>query len=161
MSGGLGMDSAKPGVDRAALAIAATLLVIAVVILWDSMALPTPIYGIGPRAVPIVIACGLILLAFGNAWLAWNGDFPEREDYDAKAVCLIIGGLAALIAIIGFNGGFIPATTILFVATATAFGRRAFLTDLAIGFTLSLVVYLMFTKLLTLSLPIGPLERLL
>ena len=64
-------------------------------------------------------------------------------------------------AIIGLDGGFIPATTILFAATATAFGRRAILTDLAIGFVLSLVVYLMFTKLLSLSLPTGPLERLL
>ena len=66
-----------------------------------------------------------------------------------------------MIAIIGFGGGFILATTILFAATATAFGRRAFLADLAIGFVLALVVYLMFDKLLSLSLPAGPLERLL
>jgi putative tricarboxylic transport membrane protein len=45
--------------------------------------------------------------------------------------------------------------------TAAAFGRRAFLTDLAIGFGLGLVVYLLFVKLLTLSLPVGPIERLL
>ena len=90
-----------------------------------------------------------------------GADFPEREDYDAKAVGLIVGGLAALIAIIGLDGGFIPATTILFAATAAAFGRRAFLTDFVIGFVLSLVVYLLFTKLLSLSLPVGPLERLL
>jgi putative tricarboxylic transport membrane protein len=32
--------------------------------------------------------------------------------------------------------------------------------DVAIGFSLSLAVYLMFTKLLSLSLPQGPLERL-
>jgi putative tricarboxylic transport membrane protein len=155
------MESANPTIDRAALAIAATLLAIALVILWDAMSLPAPVYGIGPRAMPIIVAVGLILLATGNAYLAWRGDFPEREDYDAKAVALIIGGLAALMAIIGLNGGFIPATTILFAATATAFGRRAILTDLAIGFVLSLAVYLMFTKLLSLSLPAGPLERLL
>lgn len=35
------------------------------------------------------------------------------------------------------------------------------LKDAAIGFVLSLIVYLAFTKLLTLSLPQGPLERLL
>ena len=66
----------------------------------------------------------------------------------------------ALIALIGLGGGFIPAITILFAATSTAFGRRAFLADVAIGFGLSLVAYLMFDKLLTLSLPAGPLERL-
>ena len=58
------------------------------------------------------------------------------------------------------NGGFIPATTVLFAATAAAFGRRAILTDLAIGFVLSVVVYLMFSKVLSLSLPAGPIERL-
>ena len=78
-----------------------------------------------------------------------------------KAIVLILGGLAALIAIIGFGGGFILATTILFAMTAAAFGRRAFLADLAIGFVLAVVIYLMFDKLLTLSLPAGPLERLL
>jgi putative tricarboxylic transport membrane protein len=143
------------------MAIAATLLVIAAIVFWDAMALPAPVYGIGPRAMPIIVACGLIALAIGNAVLAWRGDFPEREDYDAKALGPILGGLAALIAIIGLNGGFVPATTILFLTTSTAFGRRAFLTDLAIGFVLSLVVYLMFTKVLSLSLPVGPLERLL
>jgi putative tricarboxylic transport membrane protein len=69
--------------------------------------------------------------------------------------------LAALIAIIGLGGGFIPATAVLFAATATAFGRRAIHIDLAIGLVLAIVVFLLFDKLLTLSLPAGPLERLL
>ena len=155
------MESAKPGIDRAGLAIAVTLLAIALVILWDAMSLPAPVYGIGPRAMPILVACGLILLATGNAYLAWRGDFPAREEYDPKTLVLILGGLAALMAIIGLNGGFIPATTVLFAATAAAFGHRAILTDLAIGLVLSVVVFLMFTKLLSLSLPMGPLERLL
>jgi putative tricarboxylic transport membrane protein len=155
------MNAAKPSVDRPAMAIAIGLLVVAVVILWNAMSLPAPVYGIGPRAMPILVASGLIVLAFGNAWLAWRGDFPEREPYDGRALILILGGVAALIAIIGFDGGFIFATTALFAATAAAFGRRAILTDLAIGFVLSIAVYLMFTKVLTLSLPMGPLERLL
>ena len=67
------MESANPTIDRAALAIAATLLAIALVILWDAMSLPAPVYGIGPRAMPIIVAVGLILLATGNAYLAWRG----------------------------------------------------------------------------------------
>jgi putative tricarboxylic transport membrane protein len=59
------------------------------------------------------------------------------------------------------GGGFIPGITILFAATAAAFGRRAFVIDLGIGFVLAIVVYVLFVKLLTLSLPVGPLERLL
>ena len=153
-------ESQTQKMDRAGLAIAGGLFAIAVVILWDAMALPAPVYGIGPRAMPILVAGGLMILAVGNAYLAWRGDFPEREDYDRRALLLILGGVAALIAIIGFNGGFIPATTVLFAATATTFGRRAILTDFVIGFVLSVAVYLMFSKLLTLSLPMGPIERL-
>ncbi len=44
--------------------------------------------------------------------------------------------------------------------TAAGFGRRAFGTDLAIGFALSVAIYLLFAKLLTLTLPTGPIERL-
>jgi putative tricarboxylic transport membrane protein len=153
------METAK--VDRAGMAIAAGLLAVAAVILWDATSLPAPVYGIGPRAMPILVACGLILLAIGNAVMAWRGDFPEREDFDARALLLILGGFAALIAIIGLNGGFIPATTVLFAATATAFGRRAIVTDFVIGFVIAFVVYLMFSKVLSLSLPMGPIERLL
>ena len=72
-----------------------------------------------------------------------------------------LGGLAVLIALIGFGGGFIPATAILFATTSAAFGRKAFMTDLLIGFGLAFVIFLIFDKLLTLSLPSGPLERLL
>ena len=110
---------------------------------------------------PYVIAVGMAVLAAGNFRLAWRGDFPERESFDPKAIALILGGLAALIAIIGLGGGFIPATAILFAATATAFGRRAIHIDLAIGLVLGFVVFLLFDKLLTLSLPAGPIERLL
>ena len=47
------------------------------------------------------------------------------------------------------------------VAAVAAFGRRAVIADLIIGAVLALIVFLLFSKLLTLSLPIGPLERLL
>jgi putative tricarboxylic transport membrane protein len=110
---------------------------------------------------PIVVATGLALLGIGNLIIAIRGELPHRETGDPKAILLIVGGLAALIAMIGFGGGFILGMTILFAMTAAAFGRRAFLTDLAIGFGLGLVVYLLFVKLLTLSLPVGPIERLL
>ncbi len=110
---------------------------------------------------PIVVACGLLILSIANLVMALRGDLPPRESADPKAILLILGGLAALIALIGFGGGFIPATAILFAATSAAFGRRAFITDLLIGFGLGLVIFLIFDKLLTLSLPSGPLERLL
>ena len=147
--------------DTAGMVIAGVLLLIALVIFWDTSALQlATTYGVGPKAMPYVIATGMAVLAAGNFWLAWRGDFPARESFDPKAIILILGGLAALIAIIGLGGGFIPATAVLFAATATAFGRRAIHIDLAIGLVLAVVVFLLFDKLLTLSLPAGPIERL-
>ncbi len=49
--------------------------------------------------------------------------------------------MVALIALIGFGGGFIPATAVLFAATARAFGRRALLADLGIGFAIGLIAF--------------------
>ena len=120
----------------------------------------SPVYGVGPKAVPLAVAAGLAVLALANFALAWRGDFPSRESLDPKAIALILGGFAALIAIIGLGGGFIPATAVLFATTAAAFGRRAMLADLAIGLVLGAIAYLMFDKLLALSLPAGPIERL-
>jgi len=148
-------------VDRAGVVIALALAALAVVLVWDSRQLPaTSMYGMGPEVMPVVIAIGLGLLAIGNLIDALRGNLPERESADPRAVWLILGGLALLIAIIGLGGGFIPATAVLFAATATAFGRRAIHIDLAIGLVLAAVVFLLFDKLLTLSLPAGPLERL-
>jgi putative tricarboxylic transport membrane protein len=148
--------------DAAGFVIGAALLVLAAVIAWDAMSLQlAATYGLGPKAMPYVVAGGLAILAVGNLMMAWRGTFPEREDVDPRAIALILGGLAAMIAIIGLGGGFIAATTILFTATAAAFGRRAVHVDLAIGIVLGVAIYLLFDKLLTLSLPAGPLERLL
>jgi putative tricarboxylic transport membrane protein len=148
--------------DTAGLAIAAVLLLIAAVIFWDTASLQlAPTYGLGPKAMPYVVAICLALVAAGNFVLAWRGDFPPRERADPKSIILILGGLAALIAIVGLGGGFIPATAVLFVATSAAFGRRNIVIDLAIGLMLGVVAFLLFDKLLTLALPAGPIERLL
>jgi putative tricarboxylic transport membrane protein len=147
--------------DLPGLVIAAALFVAAAVVAADGARLNfAATYGLGPEAMPYLVAGGLALLALGNAVLAWQGSAP-REAIDRQPILLILGGFALLAAIIGLGGGFIVATAILFAATATAFGRRAILTDLAIGLGLALVIYLLFVKALTLGLPEGPLERAL
>ena len=83
-----------------------------------------------------------------------------RDSLDWKPIFLILGGLASLILLIAFGGGFMIGTAILFATTSAAFGRRAFLSDLLIGAVIAVLIYLLFGKLLTLSLPAGPLENL-
>jgi len=154
------MEAHRP--DKAGIAIALGLMALAAVIWWDLSSLDlAATYGIGPAAMPIVVASGLALLAVGNFVAAWRGELPDRESMDPRAILLILGGLAALIALIALGGGFIPATAVLFAATAAAFGRKAILTDLLIGAVLAVVIFLVFDKVLTLSLPAGPIERLL
>ena len=162
MTGDGAPRSSPRRIDRAGVIIAAILAGLAAVLLWDASGLQSgAMYGVGPSAMPIVVAVGLALLSIGNLIDALRGNLPPRESADPKPVLLILGGLAALIAIIGFGGGFILATSALFVATSAAFGRRALLVDPAIALVLSTLVYLAFERLLTLSLPAGPLERLL
>ncbi|WP_246504918.1 tripartite tricarboxylate transporter TctB family protein [Microvirga antarctica] len=149
-------------IDVAGLVIALILLAVAGLIWLDMSSLElSSVYGMGPKAAPKIVALGLGILAIGNAIMALRGDLPARESLDWKPIVLIIGGMAALIALIKFGGGFILATTVLFVATSAAFGRRALLADIAIGVVISIVIYILFSKLLTLSLPVGPLERLI
>jgi len=156
------VDAQPKQPDRAAIAIAVFLFIVAAVTAWDASLLQiAPTYGLGPKMMAYVIAAGMAVIAIANLVLAWPGDFPERECYDPKAIVLILGVFAGLMAIIAFGGGFIPATAVLFAATAAAFGRKAVITDLVIGAVLAFAVYLLFDKLLTLSLPAGPLERLI
>ena len=149
-------------VDRAGIVIAAALAVLAAVLVWDANQLQsTTMYGMGPQAMPIIVAVGLGLLAIANLIDALRGNLPPRESADPRPVLLILAGLALLIGIIGLGGGFILATSALFVTTSAAFGRRAFLADAIIALVMTTLIYLAFDRLLTLSLPAGPLERLL
>ena len=93
-----------------------------------------------------IAGIGYAVFSIAMALGRWTGDRITQR----------FGG----IQIIRF-GGFIAATAVLFATTSAAFGRRAFLTDLAIGIALGVAIFLMFDKLLTLSLPTGPIERLL
>ena len=148
-------------IDAAGLVIAIILLVMAGLVWWDMTSLQlSSVYGLGPKAMPIIVAIGLAVLALGNAVLALRGELPERERLDWRPIFLILGGLATLILLIRFGGGFILGTAILFATTSAAFGRRAFVTDLLIGLAIAVSIFVLFSKLLTLSLPTGPLESL-
>jgi putative tricarboxylic transport membrane protein len=156
------MQSGERRIDPVGIAVAALLAVLAGVIVWDMTTLQiTQTYGVGPKAMPIVVAVGLALCAAGNLYLAFRGNPFDREELAHTPVLLILGGLVALTVLIGIGGGFVLAMMILFAATSAAFGRRAILTDLVIGFVLAMATFLLFSKVLGLSLPMGLLERLL
>ena len=148
--------------DAAGFVIAAALVALALLIAWDAgnLGAASTYSPIGPSAAVYAVATGLAVLGLATAVVAWRGGMPEREPFELMPVLLILGGVAALTAAIYYGGGFIVGTTVMFVATSRALGHRRVFLDLAIGFSLSLTIYLVFTKLLSLSLPQGPLERL-
>jgi len=150
------------GADRPALVVGVLLLIVAALIGYDaSQQTITSNYGVGPTAMPYVVCTGLVALGLAHFFVAFREGLPKPEAADSGALFWIAGGLAALIACIAVGGGFVIAITIVFACTARGFGRRALLVDAGIGFVLGLVIFLVFAKLLTLLLPMGPLERLL
>jgi len=152
-------DARRP--EWAAFAIAAVLLVIAGVIFWDVGHLRGMggYSGIGPSTVPDVIAAVLVVLAIWTVVAGIRHDFPEREKQEIGPVVWVIGGLAAQMLLLN-TVGFSIATGALFAATAAGFGRPKLWISFPIGVALCLIVWLIFTQLLNLSLPAGPLEAL-
>ncbi len=147
--------------DGAALVIAVVLAAIAGLIFWDVSRL-TGAAGysqVGPTTVPYAIACCLIGLAIWTAIEAWRGEFPEREPQHVAPVVWIVGGLAAQMLLLNV-AGFSIATGLLFALTAAGFGKRKLWITIPVGIVFAFVVWVIFAKLLQLSLPTGALEHL-
>lgn len=153
---------ARSGPDRTPLFVGIGLILVAGVVWLDASRITRGVnYGMGPQVIPEVIAGFVAMLGLAHLVVAFRGGFNiQAEELDPKAVGWILFGLIFLVASIPLGIGFIIAMTVLFAATARAFGRRAILVDLLIGFITGTVIYLLFTKLLTLGLPQGPLEKL-
>src|SRR3712207_7931687 len=96
-------------------------------------------YGVGADAASYLVALMLCGLAVGHFVAAFWGSGIISDAIDLKAVGWVGLALGSLVAVIGLGGGFILGSTLLFAFTARAFGRRAFLADLAIGAVLSLL----------------------
>jgi len=148
--------------DMAALAIAAGLLVLGGIVLWDASRIAggAGYARVGPSTVPNVVGICLLILAAWTAFEAWRGDFPEREEQNWPPLVWIVGGLAAQMLLLT-TAGFSIATGLLFAATAKAFGKGPLWKTIPIGIVISFIVWTIFAKVLQLSLPAGPLERLI
>jgi putative tricarboxylic transport membrane protein len=159
------MPSSSPGprtVNRPYLVIGVLLLVVAGITAWDASSMQIRAnYGVGADAASYLVAAFLTILALGHFAGAVRGAELSLDRVDYAALGWVGLALLCLVGVIGLGGGFIPAMTLLFAFTARAFGRRALLADIVIGAVLALLVYLLFHGLLTLTLPVGPIERLI
>jgi putative tricarboxylic transport membrane protein len=148
--------------DWAALVIAAVLAVVAIVIAWSTATMggAASYARIGPTTFPYVIAAGLFILSIFTVIAALRGEFPEREQQNISPMAWIVGGLAAQMLLLKV-AGFSIATGLLFAATARGFGKGPLWMTIPIGVILAFVIWVIFAKGLQLSLPAGPIERLI
>jgi putative tricarboxylic transport membrane protein len=119
---------------------------------------------IGPTLFPFLIAGGLIVIGALVLREAIFGHVAHERggfELDWLAVALVSAGLIVQMFLLE-TVGWIPATTLLFVAVARAFGSRRLLTDAVIGLVLTGLAFGIFNYGLGLSLPVGTaIERLL
>ena len=156
------MQAQTRSLYRPYIAVGVVLLAIAALTAWDASTMRIRAnYGVGANAASYVVAVFLSVLGLAHFISAFRQSGLEDEASDWKAIGWIAAALGSLIACIWLGAGFILGSTLLFAFTARAFGRRALLVDILIGAVLGLLVYLLFHNLLTLTLPAGPLERLL
>jgi putative tricarboxylic transport membrane protein len=154
-----GPHASKRRPDWAALCIAAVLAAIAAVIAWDTSRLGAggAYARIGPQTVPFVIAFCLAGLSLWTVFEAVRGDFPEREKQELAPVLWVVGGLVAQMVLLKY-AGFSIATGVLFAMTARGFGKVNLAVVLPAGIILAGVIWLIFARLLQLSLPAAALE---
>jgi putative tricarboxylic transport membrane protein len=74
-------------------------------------------------------------------------------------VIWVIAGLACQMLLLRV-AGFSIATGLLFALTARGFGRRKLWISIPVGIAFSFVVWVIFARLLQLTLPAGPFEHL-
>jgi putative tricarboxylic transport membrane protein len=139
------------------------LLVIGLFVLVDTGNIPQgqSFSGVGPRFFPYLVGAGLTVCGALLAWRAVRGGWRAMPDYDGvhdapdwRAFALISAGIVLHMVLIGW-AGFILAGVVLFMLVARGFGSVRLVRDIVIGAVLVTAAYLVFTRLLSLSLPSG------
>jgi putative tricarboxylic transport membrane protein len=152
---------------RAPLIVGIALLVLGALTLFDAFRIASSTGpGVGPSAAMKLIAALLVLLAVAHlvqaSRLAKLRQVLELEEkVNLRSLAWVLGGLVLQIVTLSLGAGFILSSTILFMATACGFGRSLKSWGPLYGLVLTTFVYIFFTKALSLSLPMGPLEQLL
>jgi putative tricarboxylic transport membrane protein len=143
--------------------IGAGVLVLAVVMLWQTTTIPvSPIYAkVGPTVVPTITALALGMLGVLLLIAAWQGGWQPEEQKafvpDRTALLWIAAGLILNVLLIG-TAGFTIASVIVFVCVARGFGSKAIVRDAVIGAVFALIAYFGFAQTLGINIGSGLVE---
>lgn len=151
----------QPAWDDVAIGLGVTFL--AVIVGWQTTVIPdNAIYAtVGPKVIPWLATAllGGMGLALTVAGLRGGWEHEDAGETDYRALGMLVLALVLNIVLID-RAGFIIASTVLFALIARAFGSRQILRDAAIGFTLALVAYVGFDRVLGYKIGSGLIERL-
>lgn len=151
-----------PRIATGDLLIAAAFVGLGLFLAIETAAIPvSPVYSrIGPTVFPALVAAGLVCLGLVLAWQALRGGEEAAARHEPAphlaALLWISAGLLLHAATLDLFG-FVPASTLLFALVARGFGERRWPATLAVGLPLALIVYVGFTRGLSLTLPAGSL----
>jgi putative tricarboxylic transport membrane protein len=153
--------------EHSELGVSVLLFAIGVLVLSDALAMEVELAQrgpVGPKTVPIVVGCGLLLVALllavdvlrgGRGEAEGGEDIDLSEPSDWQTVLLLTGVFLAFAVLIG-PLGFPIAGTLLFWGAAFALGSRNHTRDPLIAGVLTLATYYVFNNLLGVPLPGGP-----
>lgn len=153
--------TASPRLDVAGLGIAAGLFLLAALIWWDASGYPerASYAKFGPEIFPYIVAAGLAVFAVITVVMAVRDWFPEREEMSYPPVIWVTLAVVLQLALLMFGAGFIAGSGALFGFCARGMGRKPLWLAVLVGLCFSAILYLLFRHGLGLSLPAGPLER--
>jgi putative tricarboxylic transport membrane protein len=144
----------------ASAAFGGIMLVGAVLVIVDALRLPKTSEAVGPAAVPLPV--GVLLGFFGAALLIQArkqlSTAPRESTWQPRAGLRLLGMVVALVAfaILLPILGYVVSSAALFVAAAMLLGAPKFGHTIAYGWALAAIVFLVFDRVIGLSLPTGP-----
>jgi putative tricarboxylic transport membrane protein len=111
---------------------------------------------VGPALFPYLIAAGLVIVGVSLLREAFAGHIAHEGGFELDwiAVALVSAGLIIQMFLLE-TLGWIPASALLFMAVARAFGSRRLLIDAALGVALTAASFVIFNYGLGLNLPGG------
>lgn len=150
---------------RSELAFAGSLLLISLIVLWDTNRAGDPAINVSvsPKLFPYFVGTFLLLLSVALIIQILRGKIatPEGEQEgaeiersDFKAFVMVLGSIISFVILIQ-RAGFVISSTITFFGITLAFGIANKLKALAIAAVFSIIVYESFTRFLNVDLPAG------
>ena len=135
-------------------------------VLWQAMQLREgPGYAaVGPRTFPLIVGVGLLVSGLALLWGSVHGR-PVEPGAGSEAAAptdwrtlLTMAALLLGYVFLFQPLGFVLTSALFLIGGAWALGSRAPIRDVVCGVALSLATFFVFTRLLGLELPAGPLE---